>query len=141
MSSLFCSGRTWFRLYTDTTAWEMREKKRLQMSSCFVSDAHGSGCTRTPWPGKCGRKEGYKCRRFVPGDHGSGCTQTPRPKKCGRKNGNKCRRCFVNVRASKVGPDPYSYLFVMYGSVKFTCTVSILSTGTLSDCLYTNPRA
>ncbi len=27
MSSLFCSGRTWFRLYTDTTAWEAGEKK------------------------------------------------------------------------------------------------------------------
>ncbi len=35
------SGRTWFRLYTDTTAWEMREKRRLQMSSLF--------CSRCTW--------------------------------------------------------------------------------------------
>jgi hypothetical protein len=124
MSSLFFSGRTWFRLYTDTTAKEMREKRRLQMSSLFchmVQAVHGQQGLRNAGEKKvtnvvvvlfrahmvqavhghhglkkCGRKEGYKCRRcFVPGAHGSGCTRTPRPKKCGRKEGYKCRRCFV----------------------------------------------
>jgi hypothetical protein len=107
MSSSLCSGRTWFRLYTDTTAWEMREKRRLQTSSLFLTLGRAATrtgslqrfrahmvqavqSTRTHGLRNAGEKEGYKGRRcFVPDAHGSGCTRTPRPKKCGRKEGYK----------------------------------------------------
>jgi hypothetical protein len=61
------SGRTWFRLYTDTKAWENAGEKKVTnvvvvlFRTHIVQAVHGHHGLRN-----AGEKEGYKCRRCLP---------------------------------------------------------------------------